>query len=109
MMEVFNKFVIEDGNLVIAKCSYHNQLVHRSSNKDIRGGLWMIDRGTNTVTLYGSSDQFGMATMEAIKECIDKGEVYTNKYSTHSIADKYNFNYEYWEGSEQIIINLKTL
>lgn len=102
MADVFPKFVIEGDCLVIAKCTYHHQIVNNKENVK-GGGWWRLDKHTNTFILNGESHDFGMATIENIRDCIDNKNVFTNKYYTHSISDEHNFSYD--TGTE--IINLK--
>lgn len=93
-MDVFQKFIIEDGNLIIAKCTYHKQLAINKNNV-IGGGWWRrAENQPNDFILYGSSDDFGKAEFEDIKKCILNGNVFTNKYSDNSIVNKYNFYYD---------------
>lgn len=89
-MDAFQKFIIEGNNLIIAKCTYHKDLV---TNKDHvkGGGMWNLN--DQTITLYGSSFDFGAAQIEDIKRCIDTGNVWSNQYETDNICDRYNFVY----------------
>lgn len=85
MSDVFPKFIVEGNELIIAKCTYHRQLV---SNKDKvkGGGLWKLDQDKKEFVLYGSSDDFGYATAEDIKACIDAGKVHagSRNFSDHT-------------------------
>lgn len=108
-MDVFPKFIIETDDdkgdcLIIAKVTRHFQLV---TNKDkVKGGGWFkMNTDTKTITLHGKSDEFGRATMQDIKNCIDNGNVYTTPSVEFSIAHKWNF--DYFTGSETI--NLQTI
>ena len=101
-MDVFPKFIIETDNelgdcLIIAKCTYHKQLVTDTS-KVKGGGWWKLNQETNTFILYGQSEDFGKATFENIKKCIESGNVYRNS----SCINTYNFSYD--KGSEIIVI-----
>ncbi len=74
-MDVFPKFIIEGNELIIAKCTYHRQLV---SNKDKvkGGGLWKLDRDKKEFMLFGQSEDFGSVVVEDVKACIDAGKVH---------------------------------
>jgi hypothetical protein len=102
-MSVFPKFIVEGDNLIIAKCTYHKQLVIETEK--VKGGGWWSLKD-KTFTLSGDSHDFGMATVEDIKNCIDKGNVFRNQYSDDSMADKFNFIYQNLCGE---ITNLKVL
>jgi hypothetical protein len=109
-MDVFPKFIIETDDelgdvLIIAKCTYHKEL---TTNKEkVKGGGWFkFNKETNTFILSDESYDFGRAKIEDIKNCIDKGNVYTNSRCYRSIADKYSFDYKNEVGE---IINLKSL
>ena len=94
MSDVFPKFVVEGDCLVIAKCTYHHQIVNEKENVK-GGGWWRLDKETNTFILNGESHDFGKASIEDIKACIEKGNVYTDKYEMRCIADKHNFSYDF--------------
>lgn len=104
MNELFPKFIVEGDCLIIAKCTYHKDIVNNRDNVK-GGGWWRLDKDTDTFILSGTSYDFGKASIEDIRECVIKGNVFTNSSHTHSIADFYNFSY--FTGSETI--NLKHL
>lgn len=94
-MDVFPKFIIEEDKeglfLVIAKCTYHKQL---TDNKEaVKGGGWWNNED-NLFTLHGESHDFGKARLEDITNCIKNKRVYSNKYQTHSLCDKFTFQYK---------------
>ena len=96
-MSVFPKFIIEKdpelGNvLIIAKCTYHKQLATIPENI-LGGGWWTLNRETETFTLNGDSHDYGRASVEDIKDCIDRDMVFTNSSCMHSIVSKWNFKY----------------
>jgi hypothetical protein len=85
------KFIIEDGNLIISRCNFHKDIV--CEEEKVKGGGWFkIKNGE--ITFYGSSDDFGAASLEDIKKCVEEGRVYSNYTCTHSIINKYNFLYD---------------
>lgn len=89
-MDVFPKFIIEGNNLIIAKCTYHKDLV--TDKEQVKGGgMWNLN--DHTITLYGSSSDFGAASVENIKRCIDAGNVWSDQYEINNICDDYNFVY----------------
>ena len=95
-MDVFPKFIIETDDelgdcLIIAKCTYHKELAIDIA-KVKGGGWWMLK--DKMLILKGESHDFGKASMEDIKNCIQKGNVFTNPYLTSSIAQKYEFGYD---------------
>lgn len=98
-MDVFPKFILEDGNLIIRKCTFHHQIV---IDKDkVQGGGWFrYNHEKNLFTLYGSSHDFGPATYEDIKEAIHNKRVFNNPRKTINVSDVYKFNYD--TGSEII-------
>lgn len=95
-MDIFPKFIIEtDGELgdclIISKCTYHKDLV-TDLTKVKGGGLFIFK--DETFTFYGTSQDFGTATVEDVKHCIDLGNVFTNPTCMFSIANKYKFFYD---------------
>jgi len=106
-MELFPKFIIKTdgllGNcLILSRCTYHKDLATDIS-KVKGGGFWV--KKDNMFIFNGSSHDFGKASFEDIQNCVLKGNVYTNPYMTHSIADKHSFGYD--SGTEIIILNVK--
>jgi hypothetical protein len=102
MSEVYPKFIVEDGDLIISKVTYHREMATDVSK--VKGGGWFkYDEKTNTFTFSGESFDFGKAKIEDIEKCVNEGRVYTNRSRTHSIAAKHKFAYDF--GSE--IIELK--
>ncbi len=75
MIDVFPKFIVEGNNLIIAKCTFHKQLV--TDKEQVKGGgMWEWDRDKNEFLLYGDSTDFGEASTEDIKACIESGNVF---------------------------------
>lgn len=93
-MDIFPKFIIEDGNLIISKCTYHYQLATNKNN--VKGGGWYeFDFNEKVFTFYGESSDFGIADIEDIKKAINSDRVYTNPMKIYSIAKKYKFRYKF--------------
>jgi hypothetical protein len=102
MNTVFPKFIVEGDVLVIAKCTYHHQLVN--NKKDVKGGgWWRLSEDRKAFILHGESHDFGKASIKDIKDCISQHMVFTDRYEIHNIYDRYNFQYD--TGTE--IIELK--
>jgi len=91
MADVFPKFIVEGDTLVIAKCTYHYQIVN--DKEKVKGGGWWRKDGDNFI-LHGSSHDFGSATLEDIKNCINKGNVFTDKYNVRNISKTHKFSYD---------------
>lgn len=107
-MDVFPKFIIETDNelgdcLIIAKVTYHNQIV-TDENKVMGGGWYRMPYGKRECVFYGSSDQYGKATLEDIKRCVESGNAYTNvSVPEMNIANDFKFFYD--KGSEIVPLN----
>jgi len=92
-MDLFPKFIIEDDCLIISKVTQHKKLVTNPEN--VQGGGWFRWNEDKTMMIfYGDSFEFGKASFEDIKKCVLSGNVYSNKYCTHSITDKHKFAYD---------------
>lgn len=94
-MDVFPKFIIETDDelgdcLIICKSTYHSDLV--TNKEKVKGGGWFNFKD-ETFTLFGESHEFGKATIEDIKQCIENGNVFSNPSVVYSISGKYNFKY----------------
>jgi outer membrane receptor for Fe3+-dicitrate len=101
-MDLYSKFIIEDDSLILSKVSYHRNLV--TDRSKVRGGGWFIYNDTDKVFLFhGTSEEFGTASMEDIKKCVESGNIYTNTGKTHDISK--NFKFQYSTGSEYIDLN----
>ena len=105
-MDIFPKFIIETdddyGNcLILSKCTYHRELV--TNKESVKGGgIFRYNSENNTFILSGSSYEFGTASFEDIKECIENGNVFTNSALAFPITEKHKFSYD--SGSEIISI-----
>jgi len=105
-MDVFPKYIIETRDnlgdcLIISKCTYHKHLA-TDVNKVKGGGWFKINHETKVITFHGESHDFGQASFEDVKACIQSGNVYGNSRLSRPILDPYKFAYD--TGSE--IINL---
>lgn len=101
-MEVYPKFVIEGDALIIGKVTYHSQLV--TNIGDVKGGGWFrYGKEGRHLILYGESHDFGKATLEDIKRCVENGEVYSSATRHRMIA--YDFQFSYDTGTEIIALN----
>lgn len=93
-MDVFNKFIISDGDIVIGKVTYHKQLVWDKDTEIISGGGWFtINSDDKTITFYGDSHDFGKAKLEDIQKCVDEHRVYTNPLKCDTISEKFKLKY----------------
>lgn len=86
MHDVFPKFIVEGDNLIIAKCTFHKQLVTDES-KVKGGGLWNWDKERREFKLYGESTDYGYASEEDVKACIKSGNVYFSYIGGKQITD----------------------
>jgi hypothetical protein len=59
----------------------------------VQGGGW-FKLEDKTFTFYGSSDEFGQASLEDIQKAVKEDKVYTNYTCSYSIAEKYKFIYD---------------
>jgi hypothetical protein len=103
-MDIFPKFIIETDAelgdcLIIAKCTYHKDLV-MNKEKVKGGGRWILK--DKTFILYGDSHDFGKAKLDDIESCIIKERVFTNPFLTNTIAKRYTFAYD--TGTEILIL-----
>lgn len=97
-MDVFPKFIIEGDSLIIGKVTYHKELATDVSN--VRGGgVFDYDNDTHTFTLYGESSQFGGVSLEDIKECFAKGNVYQGRDRLGRMSDHKGVKFAYIERS----------
>lgn len=100
-MDVFPKFIVEGINLIIAKVTYHKDLV--TDKEQVKGGGWWRLKD-DTMILHGTSFDFGTAKVEDIKACIDAGNVWSDAYEIQNISGHFGFSYQNEYGE---IIKLK--
>lgn len=86
MADVFPKYIVEGNSLIIAKCTFHKQLVIDKAQVK-GGGLWEWDRENKTFILSGESYDFSAASPEDIKACIDAGNVFWSYHDGRKIED----------------------
>lgn len=94
-MALFPKFIIEDGNLIISKVTFHKDIA--CDIKNVKGGGWFKinnDVHPKTITFHGDSHDFGKAKFEDIKKCVEEKKVFSNKYLTSNLSDLYKFLYD---------------
>jgi hypothetical protein len=106
-MDVFPKFIVEHDDelgfcLIMAKCTYHKQLVTKADNVH-GGGWWKMDHEIKMITFNGKSEDFGKATIENIQKCIKSKNVYTNSSLSTRRFEDFTFYYRKDDGE---IINL---
>lgn len=103
-MNVFPKFIIETDDeigdcLIISKCTYHKQLA--TDIKKVKGGGWWVLKEKSFI-FEGKSEDFGQASYDDIKKCIESGNVFKNKSLLFKYSDEYSYYYD--KGSEIIKI-----
>lgn len=72
-----NKWLIVDGEFRIsAGVNFHKEFLlrHENVSNTQGGGWWYLDRGTKTLYLYSSSDDFGAAKKEDVLSAIKERE-----------------------------------
>jgi len=93
MNQLFPKFIIESGCLVMMKVTYHSQIVKDKAK--VKGGGWFyFDSSSKSYIFYGDSEDFGKATLEDIKECVWNDKVFRNPPKNRSLAGHYKFYYD---------------
>lgn len=103
-MDKFPKFIIETDDelgdcLILSKCTYHKDLV--TDPTKIKGGGW-FSYNDGTFILYGSSHEYGIASLEDIKYCVENDKVFTNPMLVYSVATRHKFVYR----SDDEFVNL---
>jgi hypothetical protein len=103
MEDIFPKYIIEDGALIISNVTYHKEMVIDKTK--VSGGGWFVMNNEHKTLLFRSySADFGRATLEDVKKCVEDKKVYTNPFSEHDISDQYKIYYE-TESGEIIPLN----
>lgn len=87
MADVFPKFIVEGNELIIGKCTFHKQLAS-DPTKVKGGGWWRWKQEEKEFLLYGESDDFGKASIEDIKTCIEAGNVFLSYSGGRNVSDQ---------------------
>ena len=98
-MDKFPKFIIENGDLILSKVTFHKEI---ATNKDdvVGGGSFYYDSEDNSFTFSGSSYDFGSVSFNQVKQCVDNDRVFSNRRKRRSIAKDHKFFYN--TGSETL-------
>ena len=91
-MNLFPKFIVEDGNLIMGKVEIHRNLVTDDA-KVSGGGFFNYDYNNRSFIFSGYSFEYGKAMYDDIRECVLNNKVFSNKYLTHNISKDYTFYY----------------
>ena len=95
---MYQKFIIENDDqegdcLIVARCTYHKELVV-DIKKVKGGGCWTLDYENSIFTLYGKSHDFGRATIEDIKSCVQRKKVFSSFSLLRNFTDDFKFQYK---------------
>ena len=69
---VEQKWIINNGKLILGLVEFHEELHLKSMNKNktIGGGRWILYKDINTICFYGKSIQYGKVTKEQFDTAI---------------------------------------
>ena len=86
------KFVLINDAIILGKVEFHREFAHGTDNIS-SGGWFSVDGPNKTFTLYGSSDDFGRATLREVQHAVEHNKVFSNyeDESKHSLTHKYKF------------------
>lgn len=91
-MDVYSKFIVEQDFITIGKCTFHKNLA--MDEKDVKGGgMYKFNPERNTFLLYGESYDFGEASLDDIKNAVEKGKVFLSRSQRQDISKKHKFKY----------------
>lgn len=86
------KYVItKENEVIIGHVDFHRDL--RTSRSEIMsGGYWYYDRAQNNIYFYGSSEEFGAATLEQLEEsfCLALGGEFNAFFCTEQFDMEHN-------------------
>lgn len=104
---LFPKYIIENGNLILAKVKFHKQLVlDEKKIENVKGGGWFLFiAATNQIVFHGDSHDYGQASLEDVRECVENGRIFTRKCLSRNISFDHKFAYN--TGSEIIDLEVK--
>ena len=94
-MDLFPKYIVEDDCLIIGKVSYHKELA--TDKTKVKGGGWFRwdNEGSKRILiLYGSSNDFGKASLNDVKICVEAGKVFTDKFQINELPNEIGILYD---------------
>ena len=68
-MDIFPKFIVEDGIIKLGRVTFHKQLANNPDNVK-GGGFWEWDRENNKLLLYGESHDFGPVSLITLAQAV---------------------------------------
>lgn len=88
---LFSKYILlESGQLIFGKVSYHKNLL-QEGEKCIGGGGFHVDLENDTVTLFGESHDYGSAPLEKLREAVEAGSIFTGAFRSNNAFTGYIF------------------
>jgi len=85
------KFIIQGDRLILGKVVYHKELATDISL--VKGGGWFkFLPESNTFVFSGASFDFGQASFEDVKKCVESGNVF--EYNRRNLSTKNHFAYD---------------
>jgi hypothetical protein len=96
MHDVKNKFIIINDEIILSRVIYHKDLLADSDLKDMvkGGGEFEYSLSKKTVTFYGRSHDFGVASLDDINNCIKNDKLYTDKFRIGNNFKCFSFFYK---------------
>jgi hypothetical protein len=94
MFNLFPKFIIQGESLILGMVSYHSELVDKENSDKVKGGGWFrwnVDK--TMITFHGGSHDYGAASMEDIKSCVDTGNIFSGAIGRPSPLRNRGFAY----------------
>ena len=97
MRDLKSKFVVVGDYIYMGKCVFHKDLI-AEGDKPVGGGEFFFNKDDASFTFYGTSHDFGTATLAQITNAIQKGNVAERRRPTRYAA----FNCYYCQELSQI-------
>lgn len=71
-------FIIEGDRIIIGKVNDYPNMCKKK--RDIKcGGFYRCSRSRKEITFYGYSQEFGAASIDMIKRCVNQNSVYAHR------------------------------
>jgi len=85
------KYIVQDGNILLAKVQFHKQLV--TNPEGVRGGgQYRLDADKMTIKFFGRSHDYGDSDFDEVSRAIAEGKVYYR--NTHRDQNKIFGDYQ---------------
>jgi len=91
-MELLPRYIVEDDFIMLGEVAYQGHLA-TDKTKVKGGGNYLFDKTKNAFIFYGTSVEFGKASLEDVMNCVANGAVFSEKSKLLSVGNSFDYYY----------------